>query len=39
MKSTNADGRSGALNARFELFLTLFVRPPARRRRRTSRKR
>ncbi len=39
MKTMPADERSGALNARFELFLTLFVRTPARTRRRAVRKR
>jgi hypothetical protein len=38
MKSTHTHGKPAALNARFELFLTLFVRTPAPRRNRSRRR-
>ena len=38
MKTINAHGKPAALNARFELFLTLFVRTPAPRRNRARRR-
>jgi hypothetical protein len=39
MKTINALAKSPTLNARFELFLTLFVRTPEPPRRRSSRRR